>query len=208
MLKSFSLLEKKLIKRGGFLAIDEAGRGSLAGPLVVAGVIIDKNVKVDFQVNDSKMLSAKQREAIFNILKQKMKYFTSTISAKVIDKQGIIKAEVKAIRRLIKKAKTNLVLIDGLPFKTFKNENFIFVVHGDQRLFSLACASIVAKVYRDRLLKKLSFFYNLWALGKNKGYGTKEHLKLIKKNGLSPIHRRTFIPSHLLKYLEKKNSVF
>lgn len=208
MLRKFSKLERKLVAQGGFLAIDEAGRGALAGDLIVAGILVKSLIKVNFQVNDSKLLSPSTRKLIFNLIKKNFKYFIAKISPPLIDRYGILKAEILAIKRLITKTKPSKIVIDGLPFKNLSSKKFIFIVKGDRKLFSLACASIVAKVTRDNLMQRLSKIYPFWQLDKNKGYGTIDHLKLIKKHGLSPCHRRSFIPLNLLRYLEKKNSVF
>lgn len=200
--------EKKLIKKGPILAIDEAGRGALAGPLFVCGVFLKKIPKIDFWVKDSKLLSQIQREKIFKKLRKIFKYRVEKISPQKIDKIGIVKSEELAIKKLVNFFKPNYVLIDGKAFSSFKNKRkFIFIVKGDRKIFSLASASVICKFKRDLFMQKISKEYPYWSLEKNKGYGTKEHLKKIKKFGICKIHRVTFIPSLLLKYLSKKNSV-
>jgi ribonuclease HII len=188
--------EKKLIKKyKKIVAIDEAGRGSLVGPLVVAGILLEnKNYNIDFRVKDSKLLNSNQREKIFQKIKKTFKFKFVFINEKKIDKYGIIKAEVLGIKKIIKDLKPKLTIIDGLKIKELKKiKNLKFFVHGDRKLFSLACASIIAKVKRDNFMKKLSLKYPNWNFEKNKGYGTKEHLKLIKVFGPLKIHRKTFI---------------
>jgi len=189
-------LEKKLLKKyKRIVAIDEAGRGSLAGPLTVAGILIEnKNYKIDFKVKDSKLLTKSQREKIFKKIKKKFRFKAVFINERKIDKYGILKAEVIGIKKIIRALKPKFVIIDGLKIKYFKKKkNFKFIVKGDRSVFSLACASIIAKVKRDNFMEKISKKYAGWGLEKHKGYGTKEHIKLIKTLGPLKIHRKTFI---------------
>ena len=200
--KKFWQYQKKLI-----IAVDEAGRGALAGP-VVAGAFFIKNVnekipKPPIQVRDSKQLSPKQRNTLFSWLKKQknFRWAVGMASHKTIDRINIRQANFKAMQKAVQKLSQRkfLVFVDGNDkIPNLSQKQFAFV-KGDARIFSLACASIVAKVTRDRLMTRLAKKYSEYRFEVHKGYGTKLHFQKIKKHGLSPIHRKTF-----LKKLNKK----
>jgi len=173
---------------------DEAGRGPLAGPVVAASVIFSPDVYID-GVNDSKQLSAKKREMLFEeILKNSLANGIAVVSHIKIDKINILNASLLAMLNSVKKLKVkpDLVLVDG-------NKSFHYdvgvktVVKGDSKSFCIAAASILAKVTRDRIMKRLSHRFPEYHWEKNKGYPTKQHIETIKLIGASPLHRKTFL---------------
>lgn len=189
------------------MGVDEAGRGPLAGPVTVAAFWANgemekwllKNI-FDNKLRDSKKLSPQKREEIYKmflILKKQNKIFFSVshISNKIIDKKGIIYAINLAIKRVLvytKRSASNIVRLDGLlkAPEEFKNQKTI--IKGDEKDVFIACASIVAKVRRDRLMCHLASKYPVYELQIHKGYGTKPHYQLLRKHGLSKIHRKSF----------------
>lgn len=194
--------EKKLFKLGykKILAIDESGRGALAGPLVVSGVVIEKQTLKLFNsikkiIKDSKKLSPRQRMKIFNLIQElKIPYRITKITPQVIDKIGIHQAFFLGVKRLIHyyKNETDLVLIDG-PWQIKTYLPVLSFVKGDEKIFSIALASIIAKVKRDLIMIKLNHQYPHFNLNIHKGYGTVFHRQALKKYGPVKIHRRTFI---------------
>lgn len=217
--------EKKLWKKGFKIVVglDEVGRGALAGPLVVGGVVFRKGIAPEVRINDSKKLTKLQREKSCKwIKKNSLCFSTSQISAKRIDKMGISKATHSGFRRVVKSIENiqgcgvDYLLIDAfyVPYirglrmpiknkrkdrKTGKIRDFnsrqLAVINGDSRSFSIASASIIAKVYRDKLMSELGNMsrHKKYGWMNNKGYGTKMHRKAIQKYGLTKYHRRTFI---------------
>lgn len=187
--------EKKLFDDGYNLlaGVDEAGRGPLAGPVVAACVIFPKDLFLD-GVDDSKKLSAKKREKVYlDIMSSALSVGVGVIDHKTVDRVNILNATRLAMLDAINKCciKPDILLIDavalrdcGLPQKSY--------VKGDERSHSIAAASIVAKVTRDREMMRWNEIYPEYLFGKHKGYGTAEHIDLIREFGLSPIHRRTF----------------
>ena len=193
--------ERKLWKKGyrRVVGLDEAGRGPLSGPVVAAAVLI-QNTKYKIQntkIRDSKKLSVKKREDFYKILTRHttIKWGIGIVSEKVIDKINILEATklamVKAIKKL--KRKPDFLLLDG----NFKIDTSILqksVVKGDEKVFSCACASILAKVYRDRIMQRYNKKYPKYGFDLHKGYPTKSHLKMLKKCGPCKIHRKSFRP--------------
>lgn len=179
-----------------FCGIDEAGRGPLAGPVVVASCIMPlDDDKIVFGVNDSKKLSEKQREVLFDkIVEVAIDYHIEEINEKVIDEINILEATKLGMKNCIEKlsTKVDLVLVDAVKNLDNKTPQ-IAIIRGDATSYSIAAASILAKVHRDRLMKKLSTQYPEYNFEKHKGYGTKEHIELLKKFGPSEIHRKSFI---------------
>ena len=173
--------------------VDEAGRGPLCGPVVAAAVILKKDDKIE-GVNDSKKLSEKKREKLYDeIIKKAIAVGVGVSDVEVIEDINILNATKKAMCEAISnlKIKPEYVLIDGnqpidisIPFDT--------VVKGDLKSESIAVASIIAKVTRDRLLREYDKKYPEYGFAKHKGYGTKAHIEAIKKYGLTPIHRPSF----------------
>lgn len=185
------------------LGVDEVGRGSFAGPVVAAGVIFKPlNVPLSYGITDSKKLTPQKRNELSKII-LKSCLFSCVISVNVytINKVGIGKATTIAIRQVVAKMRQKLfekkvfILIDGYHIRYLKNvtlKNQKGIIKGDQKSISIAAASIVAKVYRDKLMEKLHFKYPEYLLSKNKGYGTLDHRNAIKKFGLSVVHRTSF----------------
>ncbi|MCC8467733.1 MAG: ribonuclease HII [Rickettsia endosymbiont of Eriopis connexa] len=171
--------------------IDEAGRGPLAGPVVASAVIID-NTNIILGIKDSKKLSKKKRELLYEQITNNYVWATAIISHTEIDEINILEATKKAcsIAAANLKVKPEIVLVDGNM--QFKDERFVSIVNGDNLSLSIAAASIVAKVTRDRLMLDLSAEFPQYLWHKNSGYGTKEHIEAINTHGLSPYHRRSF----------------
>jgi len=191
--------------------LDEVGRGPLAGPVVSCAVCIlnDKDISNDLMkmVNDSKKLTHKKREYICNYIKNisGIKYALSLVNCKEIDKINILNSTLKSFKKSVimleKKiqCKPDLILIDGRStIPGFDDYNQKGIISGDSKIFSIALASIIAKEYRDNLMIKYSKKYPKYLFEKHKGYGTKEHISLIKKFGLCDIHRKSFVKN--LKY--------
>ncbi len=173
--------------------IDEAGRGPLAGPVVVAIALMPKDDFID-KVNDSKKLSEKMREKLYDeIIHKAIAYHVEVISEKVIDEINILNATKLGMLNCIKniKVKPDLVLIDAVKIEA--EVPTISIIHGDALSYNIACASILAKVTRDRMMVELDAKYPEYNFKKHKGYGTKEHIENLKKYGKCEIHRDTFI---------------
>ncbi|MCS6824469.1 MAG: ribonuclease HII [Cytophagaceae bacterium] len=174
--------------------VDEAGRGSLAGPVVAAAVILPKGYTHPL-LNDSKQLSARQREQLkHEIKKNAIAYSIAEVSNKIIDEINILNATFMAMHIAIDTLNLTpeLLLIDGNRFKKYKNVSHICVVNGDATYMSIAAASILAKTYRDELMITLSEQYPQYGWEKNMAYATKEHKQAILKYGHSPLHRKSF----------------
>lgn len=199
--------EKRLWKKGHkyIVGIDEAGRGPLAGPVVSGAVLI---LEKDFKeitkiksVKDSKKLSEKKREEVYpNLISNpKLKWGIGIVSEKVIDRINILEATklsmIKAVEDLEKKnnIKVDFLILDG-KMKINLNINQESIIKADDKVFSVSAASIIAKVTRDRLMIEYDKKYPEYNFEKHKGYGTKEHLENIKKNGICKIHRKSFAP--------------
>jgi len=202
------------------VGIDEAGRGPLAGPVAVGIVVVPKNVKHSVfnifgelfisagKIRDSKKLSQKKREEIFERIKGearlgKLKYAVNFGSVKEIEKEGISRAIKKAMVRALKTLKVNpkevTVLLDGSLKAPIEFKNQKTIIKGDEKETIIALASIVAKVLRDRKMTVLSKKYPKYNFDIHKGYGTAKHILYIKKFGRSPIHRLTYLKNILKK---------
>ncbi|HQO08963.1 MAG TPA: ribonuclease HII [Clostridiales bacterium] len=173
--------------------VDEAGRGPLAGPVVAAAVIFKQGVAIE-GVNDSKKLSEKTRERLFyEIRKNAVSYGVGMIPNGRIDEIDILRATFEAMKRAVSRlsVEPDYILIDGrdAPFDT-KNQSAI--IKGDSLSYSIAAASIIAKVTRDKLMNFYDRIYPLYGFAKNKGYATHEHIEAIKKYGRCSIHRKSF----------------
>lgn len=173
--------------------VDEAGRGPLAGPVFAAAVIFEKGVYIP-EINDSKKLTEKKREQLFDVIKEKaLCYKIVSVDEKEIDEINILNAALKCFTMAVDglAIKPDVALIDGnrcgemhVPYET--------IVKGDAKSMSVAAASILAKVARDRYIMELDSVYPEYNFKKHKGYGTKEHLEAIRKYGPCPIHRMSF----------------
>ncbi len=199
--------EKEIFELGyKFVAgVDEAGRGPLAGPVVAACVVIGPDFKIDSDelklVADSKKLSAKKREQLFSVIKEKaLSVEISVVSHKIIDKINILQASLFAMKKATEACKTqpDFVLIDGnqkIPGLLIRQQA---IISGDAKVFCIAAASIIAKVSRDFLMCEEDKKYPNYQFAKHKGYGTKLHLEMLTKYGPCPIHRRSFAPVKIL----------
>jgi ribonuclease HII len=189
--------EEKILWHKGFKRIaglDEAGRGPLAGPVVAGAVLVLPKAKIIIKgINDSKKLSEKQREKLYKAITNHkyINWGVGIVSEKIIDKINILEATKLAMVKAVKKLKPDFLLLDG-NFKIKYNALQKSVVKGDQKVFSISAASIIAKVIRDRLMQKLHKKYPQYGFDKHKGYPTRQHVKAIRKVGLSPVHRKTF----------------
>ncbi|WP_085065621.1 ribonuclease HII [Rickettsia peacockii] len=171
--------------------IDEAGRGPLAGPVVASTVIVD-NANIITGIKDSKKLSKKKRELLYEQITSNYVWATAIISHTEIDDINILEATKKACSIAVANLslEPEIVLVDGNM--QFKDERFVSIINGDNLSLSIAAASIVAKVTRDRLMLDLSAEFPQYLWHKNSGYGIKEHIEAINIHGLSPYHRRSF----------------
>lgn len=187
--------ELAAIKKGyEYIAgIDEAGRGPLAGPVVAACVMLPKDSFIA-GLDDSKKLSEKKREALYNIITEKaLAYGIGIVDEKYIDKVNILNATKKAMCKAVSslKLKPEILLIDAVKLDDISIEQFS-IIKGDKKSVSIAAASIIAKVTRDRIITEMDLLYPQYGFKKHKGYGTREHIEAIKKYGFCPIHRMSF----------------
>lgn len=174
--------------------VDEAGRGPLAGPVFAAAVILPEGLE-DLGLNDSKKLSEKKRDALYELIKEKaLAYAIASASEKEINELNILNATFLAMQRAVAglNIKPDLALIDGNRNPGTGVEE-VTVVKGDAKSVSIAAASILAKVSRDRFLLELDKKYPQYQFAKHKGYGTRLHYEMIKEHGISPVHRLSFL---------------
>ena len=179
--------------------IDEAGRGPLAGPVVVASVILPQDSMIE-EINDSKKVSESKREKLYDIIiNEAISYGVGIIYQDEIDEINILQATKKGLTEAIKQMeiKPNIIMVDalsgidtlGIPYKS--------IIKGDAKCYSIAAASIIAKVTRDRIMREWDKVYPEYGFGSHKGYGTAKHIAAIRKFGPCPIHRRTFIKNFI-----------
>lgn len=189
---------EKLYNEKGYkyvCGVDEAGRGPLAGPVCAAAVILPQDIQID-GLNDSKKISEKKRELLFDIIKEKaIAYCIAFGTLEEIEEFNILNATYFAMNRAIDglNIKANFALIDGNRVPDGIKVPCETVVKGDAKSASIAAASILAKVTRDRMMCNLDEKYDVYNFKKHKGYGTKEHVELIKQYGPSDIHRLSFL---------------
>ena len=190
--------ENKEISNGvQFIAgIDEVGRGPLAGPVVCACVIMNLD-KLIMGVNDSKKLTEKTRENLYDrIIENAVAYSIKQVDEETIDSINILNATKKCMADAVNdlKVKPQTLLVDALIIPNIdENIKQVSIIHGDATSYNIACASILAKVYRDRLMVELDKDYPEYNFKKNKGYGTAEHINALKKFGPCRLHRKSFI---------------
>jgi ribonuclease HII len=190
---------QRVLNKGKEVGIDEVGKGSVFGPVFSAVVVLtekNKSILKEFGVMDSKKLSPKKRKLLVpKILSFSSDYGIGQSSAREIDKFGIrVATELSMIRALkkLKKIPSELIIDGPLLLRPWKGVQKN-IVSGDSKFTAIASASIIAKVSRDNLMERLEKKYSGYLIFKNKGYGTKEHLALIKKNGITDLHRRSFL---------------
>ena len=180
--------------------IDEAGRGPLAGPVVVASVILPKDSMIE-GINDSKKISESKREKLYDvILQEAISYGIGIIYQDEIDEINILQATKKGLHEAVAnlEIKPNVILVDaltgidtlGIPYKS--------IIKGDAKSYSIGAASIIAKVTRDRIMREWDKIYPEYGFAGHKGYGTAKHIEAIKKYGLTPIHRKTFCKNFVI----------
>lgn len=182
--------------------VDEAGRGPLAGDVYAAAVIFPNGVLIE-GINDSKKLSEKKREELFSVITEKaMSYSIATASVEEIEEINILNAAMLAMKRAVEALSVTpqLVLVDGNKTPDI-SPKALAVIKGDAKSQSVAAASILAKVARDRYMREIDLKYPQYQFSKHKGYGTKLHYEMIDKYGVSDIHRMSFLKKHF----EKKN---
>ena len=189
-------IEKDLYNKGfqNICGIDEAGRGPLAGPVVVAGVIMPKDSMIEF-VNDSKKVTEKRREMLYDKIREEaISYSIAVIDPNVIDDINILNATKKGVTEVVDglDVKPDLIIVDALEHINTRGIPYEPIIKGDAKCYNIAAASILAKVTRDRIMRQWDEIYPEYGFLSNKGYGTAKHIEAIKKYGLCPIHRRTF----------------
>ncbi len=172
---------------------DEVGRGPLAGPVVAACVIFDEKIPMIDGINDSKKLSPKKREELNEKIRSNYIYGIGEASIQEIDDINILNATKLAIMRAVEKVNTSvdIILVDGNM--KFGDNRFVSIIKGDQKIYTIACASIIAKVYRDNLMRELAQIHPEYYWEKNAGYGTKLHLSALKEYGITEHHRKSFV---------------
>lgn len=183
--------------------IDEAGRGPLAGPVSVGAVVMKKESMLEW-VNDSKKVTEKRREVLYEkIIDDSLAWSVQLISEKEIDELNILEATKKGLHLAIKDIieqlnnKPDIIITDALREIDTFNIPYQSIIKGDATCYSISCASILAKVTRDRIMKQYDEVYPEYGFSKHKGYGTKAHIEAIKKYGPCPIHRKTFIKNFI-----------
>ena len=196
-LTNLKSMEKELYEKGFeyICGIDEAGRGPLAGPVVVAGVIMPKDSMIE-GVNDSKKVSEKKREKLYDvILEEAISYSVAIIGQDVIDEINILNATKQGVTKVVEEldVKPNLILVDALTHINTKGIPYDSIIKGDAKCYNIAAASIIAKVTRDRIMREWDEIYPQYGFINHKGYGTAKHIEAIKEYGPCPIHRKTFI---------------
>lgn len=204
-LDNLKKFEANLYKDGYNLicGIDEAGRGPLAGPVSVGAVVMKPDSKLEW-VNDSKKVTEKRRETLYNrIIEDSLAWSVQLISEKEIDELNILNATKKGLTLALEdvinqlKQKPEIVLVDALREINTFNIPYESIIKGDATCYSISCASILAKVTRDRVMQEYDKKYPQYSFAKHKGYGTREHINAIKEFGPCPIHRKTFIKNFI-----------
>jgi ribonuclease HII len=206
-LKTIKEIEENLYNEGitSIAGIDEAGRGPLAGPVVVASVIMPRESMIE-GVNDSKKVSEKKREKLYEeIINECIAYGVGIINQEEIDKINILNATKEGLTKAIKEMENNLkeknqkiekpeiILVDALTKIDTDHIPYRSIIKGDSKSYSIAAASIIAKVTRDRIMRQWDEVYPMYGFAKHKGYGTAAHMEAIREYGLCPLHRRSFV---------------
>lgn len=179
--------------------IDEAGRGPLAGPVVVGVVIMPKDSMIE-GVNDSKKVSEKKREVVYEqIINDAISYSVGIIDQEEIDRINILNATKLGLTTSIKElqVKPDLILVDALEHIDTLGIPYTSIIKGDAKSYSIAAASIIAKVTRDRIMREFDSIYPMYGFEKHKGYGTAAHIAAIKEHGICAIHRKSFVKNFI-----------
>ena len=189
-------IEKDLYNKGfnNICGIDEAGRGPLAGPVVVAGVIMPKDSMIE-GINDSKKVSEKKREKLYDlIIEEAISYSVAIIGQDVIDEINILNATKEGVTKVVDglDIKPDLIIIDALNHINTRGIPYEPIIKGDAKCYNIAAASILAKVTRDRIMREWDEVYPQYGFIQHKGYGTAKHIQAIKEHGITPIHRKSF----------------
>ena len=189
-------IEKDLYNQGfkKICGIDEAGRGPLAGPVVIAGVIMPQDSMIE-GINDSKKVSEKKREKLYDlIIEEAISYSVAVIGQDVIDEINILQATKQGVTQVVEglEVKPDLILVDALTHINTKGIPCDSIIKGDAKCYNIAAASILAKVTRDRIMRQWDEIFPQYGFAQHKGYGTAKHIQAIRENGLCPIHRRSF----------------
>ena len=206
-LKEIKKIEEEIYLKGAqsIAGIDEAGRGPLAGPVVVACVVMPRDSMIE-GVNDSKKVSEKKREKLYDeIIQEAIAYGVGIISQEEIDKINILNATKEGLTLAIKEMekdlkekqrgfeKPEIILVDALTKIDTDHIPYRSIIKGDAKSYSIAAASIIAKVTRDRIMREWDEVYPMYGFAEHKGYGTASHIAAIKEYGLCPLHRRSFV---------------
>lgn len=196
-LKELKQIEEELYNSGANLicGIDEAGRGPLAGPVVVAAAIMPRDSMIE-GVNDSKKVSEKKREKLYDLITDEaIAYGVGIIDQKEIDRINILNATKEGLTMAVKELnpKPDLIIVDALSKIDTEGIPYKSIIKGDAKCYSIACASIIAKVTRDRIMRQWDEVYPQYGFIKHKGYGTAAHIAAIKEYGLCPLHRLSFV---------------
>jgi ribonuclease HII len=179
---------------GRVAGVDEVGRGPLAGPVVAAAVLVHEGTRLIRGVDDSKVLTERRREKIAAAICSRLPYAVGAASVREIDRLNIRRASALAMQRAIERlGQADVIIVDGLPIPELGHEHEA-MVDGDARCFAVACASIIAKTVRDRLMTRLAAHYPAYGWERNAGYGSEEHRAAIARVGITPHHRMSFSP--------------
>ena len=189
-------IEKGLYEKGfkNICGIDEAGRGPLAGPVVIAGVIMPQNSMIE-GINDSKKVSEKKREKLYDlIIKEAISYSVAIIGQDIIDDINILNATKAGVTEVIDglNVKPDLIVVDALTNINTRGIPYDSIIKGDAKCYNISAASILAKVTRDRIMREWDEIYPQYGFIAHKGYGTARHIEAIKEYGICPIHRKSF----------------
>lgn len=210
-LQELQKIEKSLYEKNikSICGIDEAGRGPLAGPVVVASVIMPKDSMIE-GINDSKKISEKKRELIYEqIIQEAVAYGVGIIDQREIDRVNILNATKEGLTTCIKELekdlkerqrefdKPEIILVDALTKIDTDGISYRSIIKGDAKSYSIAAASIIAKVTRDRIMRQWDEVYPEYGFIKHKGYGTAAHITAIKEYGICPLHRKTFVKNFI-----------
>lgn len=200
-LMNLKQMEKELREKGfnTICGIDEAGRGPLAGPVVVASVIMPADSMIE-GVNDSKKVSEKKREKLYDlILEEAISYGVGIIGQEEIDDINILNATKKGLTMSLQEltVKPDLIAVDALTHIDTLGIPYESIIKGDAKCYSIAAASIIAKVTRDRIMREWDKIYPEYGFEQHKGYGTAKHIATIKEKGPCPIHRKSFIKNFI-----------